>query len=289
MCPFDLMNQYREVFLPVFWPQGLRLVLFAYYAASFILGCVLWREYVERIYFTRWYDISKNGWLGELQWAEVKLLMENDPLNFNKKTNDPLDPDFTKDPRLKKTWRWGPWRQWGRDGLAVVVLVALWGLGMEGIHKLNDHFHPIQIETTVHLIGVLGLLGAAAKAVYEWRLKARTENRQKWINDLRNTLAKLIENMPLKSDPEAKTEAKNEAYFKMHGKLELLMNPSEKDHRGLMALIRHIYGHSKLKIDEVPQKNLGISEMDFEQQKSNVIRLSNIVLKREWERVKHIQ
>ena len=62
-----------------------------------------------------------------------------------------------------------------------------------------------------------------------------------------------------------------------------------------MALIRHIYGHSQLEIDAVPRNELGISNLDpnsredFEKLKSNTIRLSNVVLKREWEMVKHIK
>jgi hypothetical protein len=82
--------------------------------------------------------------------------------------------------------------------------------------------------------------------------------------------------------------------MEQHGKLELLMNPSEKDHRALMALIRHIYGHHSVRIDMIPRTELGFTTLvpsnpaDRSALKSQMIRLSNVVLKREWERVKRI-
>jgi hypothetical protein len=139
------------------------------------------------------------------------------------------------------------------------------------------------------------LAGAATKVTYEWRLKARSENRQKWIDEIRKTLSLLIENIPGASEDDAAREEKIKAYSKEHGKLELLMNPSERDHRALMALIRHIYGHDDVPIDDIPREQLGIATLllsnsaDRIALKSQMIRLSNVVLKREWERVKRIQ
>lgn len=70
-----------------------------------------------------------------------------------------------------------------------------------------------------------------------------------------------------------------------------MINPSERDHRALMALVRHIYGVDDVPIDRVPRRELGFVQdpADRVTLKSQMIRLSNVVLKREWERVKLIQ
>jgi hypothetical protein len=73
------------------------------------------------------------------------------------------------------------------------------------------------------------------------------------------------------------------------------MNPSEKDHRALMALIRYMYGHHGVPIDVIPRTEVGFAALvpsnpaNRSALKSQMIRLSNVVLKREWERAKRIQ
>lgn len=171
----------------------------------------------------------------------------------------------------------------------------LWIAGIRVLHFLVKEPSKDHIEITTFLLGFLSLTGAATKVVYEWRLKARAENRQKWIDEIRETFRLLIENMPLTGDEDTVSNQKKNVYRAQHGKLELLMNPSERDHRALMALIRHIYGLPNVPIDEIPRKELDIAKLDpatsadFVKLKSQMIRLSNVVLKREWERVKHVQ
>jgi hypothetical protein len=173
------------------------------------------------------------------------------------------------------------------------LAILIWLAGLLAIDFLKHHLNKDNIESTTFLIGFLGFAGTFGKVVYEWRLKARSENRQKWINDIRVILAELIQNMPSSKDNEDDKKKKIEVYLKHHGTLELLLNPSERDHRALLALIRHIYKFPNVPIDETPRKELNLSKLDptadFDTLKSQMIRLSNVVLKREWERVKHIQ
>lgn len=97
--------------------------------------------------------------------------------------------------------------------------------------------------------------------------------------------------MPWSSDSDETAEQKKKVYADQHGKLELLINPSERDHRALVALIRHIYKIDDVPIDDIPRKELDFvkAQPDMVVLKSQMIRLSNVVLKREWERVKLIQ
>ena len=73
--------------------------------------------------------------------------------------------------------------------------------------------------------------------------------------------------------------------------LELLLNPSEKDHRTLSTLLRRLCDFDVLAIDaEVHGRlcNLGLDiyNSDHRQLLTWTIRLSNAMLKREWELVK---
>jgi hypothetical protein len=73
------------------------------------------------------------------------------------------------------------------------------------------------------------------------------------------------------------------------------LNPHEKDHRGLMALLRYAFNYEGLPVDKEAVEELEISKIDLSNEnhrielKSKIIRLSNGILKRESERVKNIQ
>ena len=68
--------------------------------------------------------------------------------------------------------------------------------------------------------------------------------------------------MPLATDDADAKKKKEVVYFANHGKLELLINPSERDHRALIALIRHIYGYPRVEIDMIARQRLGIAGLD---------------------------
>jgi len=260
-------------------PSAIRVLLFSvYYAATAALVIYTWKHYLKRAYRTDWFDVSKKGLLERLSWnPDVRDLMTADPLKHV--------------PRFRLGFPF----QALRDLTFLLMFLCVWELGRRGLGALTKDFSRDNLEVATLLVGFLGLVGAATKATYEWRLRARSENRQKWINEIREALSSLIANIPASSDDHARREQKVKTYLEVHGKLELLMNPSEKDHRALMALIRHIYGYDNVPIDDVPRSELGIAGLSMEHRadrialKSHVIRLSNVVLKREWERVKRIQ
>jgi len=92
---------------------------------------------------------------------------------------------------------------------------------------------------------------------YQLRLKARSENRQHWINDIREVLAPLIADLPLSADSDAVKAEKTKQYFPRHAKLDLFLNASEQVHRTLMALLRHAHGFDDVSIDEIPSREPG--------------------------------
>ncbi len=86
-------------------------------------------------------------------------------------------------------------------------------------------------------------------------------------------------------------------------KLELYLNPSERVHRGLMAVIRFMYGFEGIDVDKeasdelrLPREqcpwrsqNTASTRNEWLKWKTKSIRLANVLLKREWEQVKHIK
>jgi len=161
------------------------------------------------------------------------------------------------------------------------------------------HASEDQMRVPVFLFGFCTVGATLIGVFFQLRLKARSENRQSWINEIREVLASLIADLPM---PDGSGDAETKKiiqYFPRHAKLELLLNPSEKVHRTLMALIRHAYGFDDVSIDEGVRHNLKPDvfktafdndkekKIHFEELKSQIIRLSNVILKREWEQVKH--
>jgi hypothetical protein len=265
------------------WPETqnsalIRSLLIVYYMATAVAVLYTWKHYVRRAYCTDWFDVSKSGLLNKLSWKpDIARLMNDDPL-----THTPV-------------FRLGLWHQALRDLACLALASGILIAGIRGITILGASPTKDNVEIATFLIGFLSLAGAATKVTYEWRLKARSENRQRWIDQMREALSLLIMNVPKHSDTVPEKTVKNEVDMEQHGKLELLMNPSEKDHQALMALIRHIHGHDGIPIDHIPRTELGFATLvpsnsaDRSELKSQMMRLSNVVLKREWERVKRIQ
>jgi len=145
----------------------------------------------------------------------------------------------------------------------------------------------------IFLFGFCTLVATLIGIFYQWRVKARPENRQKWIDDIRGLLADIIAEMPIPDDSKDDRGRKKKQYLPKGTKLELLFNPSEKVHRTLMALLRHAHGFDDVPIDSILRDKLKIyclnpyEREDFIKLKSQIIRLSNVALKREWEQVKH--
>ena len=80
-------------------------------------------------------------------------------------------------------------------------------------------------------------------------------------------------------------------------RLELSLNPNERIHRALMAILRSMYGLEDRGLDPGPRcklcipANLLADEDEAVQQEWKVCatRLATVLLKREWERVKDVR
>jgi hypothetical protein len=156
-----------------------------------------------------------------------------------------------------------------------------------------------------NLTAYLALLAAAISIVFTFRqlrAKVRSDNRQAWIDRARRLLSELAQRPCTPMDPR---RAERLSRFRIE--LELMLNPSEKDHRLLLYLLQLL--HVPLQVDaiagartllEVVRDDVAsgssveavtwlgsVSRADPEQLVGYVVRLSHVVLKREWERVKH--
>lgn len=159
-------------------------VLFgAYYLGTAILIHYVWKEYISRAYWTAWFDVAKAGLFKKLDWKpDILGLMNDDPLEHRS--------------RFRAMISW----QSLRDVLFLAFGVFVWEAGLQGLQVLGSNPSKDNIETATFLIGFLGLAGTATKVTYEWRLKVRSENRQKWIDGMREVLTALIANMPWPTD-----------------------------------------------------------------------------------------
>ena len=137
---------------------------------------------------------------------------------------------------------------------------------------------------------------------YNVRLKSRAENRQAWINLIRTEIGVLISAFP---QPQASERQIDAAYLEVRQRftmLELYLNPRERVHRAFIEVLRFMYGIVPANTDEeacnklcIPRvqrpwrdHNIADPAMEWLKWKSKAIRLANVLLKREWEQVKHI-
>ena len=83
--------------------------------------------------------------------------------------------------------------------------------------------------------------------------------------------------------------------------LELYLNPKERVHRGFLAILRFMYGFPTSDTDREARRELCMPNSRFEHSvidadgrlkdwqgwRLKAVRLANVLLKREWEQVKH--
>ena len=111
-------------------------------------------------------------------------------------------------------------------------------------------------------------------------------NRQKWIDQLRDQVAELITSikfLSLQTSLHRFSEAEwIERFQKTHlleSKISLLLNPKEPDHVALSKAIRQAVQAMLEKDDSQDARNI----LDYT---DSVIQQAQVILKREWERVK---
>ena len=106
----------------------------------------------------------------------------------------------------------------------------------------------------------------------------------------------LLTNFPTYDASESEIEIAQQEIRANITRLSLYLNPAERVHRGFLAIVRYMYRIDGLKEDETPRKKLGLPESPLHEQQeawstwnSKTMRLANILLKREWEQVKHVK
>lgn len=228
---------------------------------------------------TSWFRPTRNN---KYEWEDIKKIIKSDPLTY--KTISLNQTEKIKNLIFNKY-------------IAYPILIILF--------TISIFWKDLNIPSAI-IAGLIAFHNATSQII----AKVRSENRQKWIDDVRSSLAELITYMhlygvntegslPVSSQVDEKMKAE-----KVRIKLELLMNPSEKDHRTIGYLLRKAYHVKKMSlIDKDIEENLsellyevidmGTKENEVCKIKDNdrliswLIRLSNATLKREWELVKN--
>jgi hypothetical protein len=244
---------------------------------------------------TSWFRPSKNN---KYDWEDIKKIIKSDALEHN--------PTLLKD-EIKESIRHNNY----------LLMIFFFIIFILLLIFLSIFFSEVTGVAAL-LVGLIAIYNATNQIL----AKVRSENRQKWIDDVRSSLAELItymyifdsscekENLSAELTPEGKEqktkltlEEKNKAE-KVRFKLELLMNPSEKDHRTIGYLLRKAYQVKKMELidssietnlrdllDEIidmnAPENTACNIKDYDKLISWLIRLSNATLKREWELVKN--
>ena len=228
----------------------------------------------------KWWDLSDRKINGRLDWNSVNKLADDDP---------------SDDDVCRPKWRTISWLVLALEMAGLFLLSSMWISILFLIVKYGEKLHPQDIQQIGMGIGGVGVFLGFIGVIYTGRIAVRSVNRQSWINNLRDILSDLIHNIPSSvADKGTLSRAKQYA-GPLIFKVELLLNPSEPDHRALIALVRHFYRIPDIGIDETARKKLGLSNEEllnkekFDHQKSRLIRLSNAILKREWEQVKHVR
>lgn len=257
------------------------LILLAGWASALVLFLWLGYRRYKRVYRTKWYDLSKKGPNEEMEWCQIRQLMKRDPMQ----DQDRLPCRF-------------PGWYFLIDIFGAIVLILIF----YGSFRLICDFQNWDAKDGV-AVGVPTLVVSVVTIFYNIRLKSRSENRQAWINSIRTEISALIAAFP---PPQASDRMIDAAFLEIQQnltKLELYLNPSERVHRGFMAVVRFMYGFEGIDVDEEAGKQLRIpktrcpwrnqdtasARLEWLKWKTKSIRLANVLLKREWEQVKHIK
>ncbi len=148
---------------------------------------------------------------------------------------------------------------------------------------------PEMVTAVTALVAVVvGPLLSIYVAKKQINAAALSTNRQEWINKLRNVLSELITIVRHVPPAYAANSITNQEAIAKHGELtekvelvKLLLNPKEADHQELVRLISSASTQVK---DAINQRQANASTL--ENAAERVVAQSQIILKREWERVK---
>ena len=273
-------------------PLGLAVAI-----ATLALLWTLWLR-ADLRNWTKWWDPA---WRpdGQISWEHVRGLVRDDPLNHV--------------PRFR------PRHFLGRSPLYVLSLTAVMVLAWFLLCLIDRPWLPDMLrgETVAgkvflqlakpNLTAYLALIAAAASIFFAYlqlRAKVRADNRQAWIDRARAHLAAVTSLGSIHADASPK-EAPDlwREFAPLRVELELMLNSSESDHRLLsfllheLALLRREPGPAIEDSENLKALIKRDSGQDFDewlpgwaervQLITYILRLSHVVLKREWERVKH--
>ena len=255
-----------------------RSVLFSVWVAA--AGGTLWyiQRRVERAYVTHWFDTWKYVKARQTPWDEIDALMNDEPLMHDSSFRLPIAKFLS--------------------GFLASLILALFFLSTRELivsGDIGDHDPTVMIKWALP-VGVLALIGTVLTVFYQVRLTARTENRKEWIKEIRGKMTALI----LLSDREYEPEKPRSSEIKEKiTELELLLNPGKPLHRTFLTLVRTLHDidngfdkivKSRLPATFPPKKDGKDSEpAGPDEWKARIVRLSNVILKYEWERVKHAE
>jgi hypothetical protein len=220
---------------------------------------------------------------------------------------------------------------------AIVGIAALWGLywlwgeappskpeqlylitatGQNWSGFAVSQVHSAVADHSASYVALFATLVAAGFAFFNMQAQQKAKSRQEWVDKLREEMAKTIAlSQEYAAENRSGCEAKNrkialrQELTDVRLKLELRLNPSEKDHRLLMYLVQRMAfwdeyekgGEPLERIEEakglklIALRDLPALEKILEPTKdqagfaktvSYAMRLSHVILKREWERVK---
>ena len=148
---------------------------------------------------------------------------------------------------------------------------------------------PIIAATTALCAVLLGPLVSLWAANKQARIALRANNRQAWINTLRDVISDFSSTarMVTLSNDFADRFPRAEKLFFLEEKMKLLVNPNEDDHKSL------IVEFEKARVSAIrifaADNDKGKKDSAHEELKDalkNITSKSQTILKREWERVK---
>ncbi|EKO3524382.1 hypothetical protein K7V76_004296 [Vibrio fluvialis] len=151
-------------------------------------------------------------------------------------------------------------------------------------------FEPAVVSAVTAFVAVVvGPLVSIVVAKKQINASVVSTNRQTWINRLRDELATLVGIVHHLPNAHANGSVSTNGAIAEYGRfaekfqvIKLLINPKETDHQ---ELIRLIDSADKKLIESINKKQANASE--FEAAGQRIVAQSQIVLKREWERVKN--
>ena len=289
-------------------------------AAAFMAACWALRAcfgHFTRNAKTAWWEPNSSPGSDSLTWPQVYQLVAFD---------DEFDPISRK-----KSVRWGWW--WRSVAAQGALYLFIWGSLLSVLDFLVDPtprtfllqgtLPPLAAPIATALgnpIAYLALIVGLATIFFTFRqirAKVRADSRKQWIIQARKLLGEVVAliDMHRRQREDFKNEKAEETWAKLNPlrlELELMLNPSEKDHRFLLHLIQRFCAWRKPEVPiqdaEIMKKSISATicspndhagrdhiqkllqiadEKDRAKLVSYIIRLSHVVLKREWERVKH--